>query len=341
MFDKAQARKLCEDISLCRHLPTLDLRPQARKELHTLAWMAQELFPSFQSERIHFCPPPGWRQHNHSITRFGDRLLTALRATHCIIDDRGPRIIEGTPNFSRTFLLDIDPDSLRDRLVHELFLPEPPTERLPGVISGFEDLRLFSRGKELWGIFVRCDQNEEAWPEQWVGRIVGDTIESSRRLKSPEVRRPEKNWMPAVINDQEIWFVYSCDPLLLLDETGKPQARSEPPIAADHLRGSSQLVQLKDGGHLAIVHSSTLSRGWPIYSFRFVSFDRGRLGGISDTFRFPDDFSEPYLHGFQYAMGLCWHPDNERLLISYQVGDGQSRLGVVRAADVTNALRGL
>lgn len=340
IFDQEKARQFCEGMSLARNVPRL-LRDQARHELYAIALQANELFPSFTDKRLNFTPPPGWRSMNHSITWCGSRLLDAVRASHYIIDDRGPRIMDQSPNFSRTFLLNIDPHTLNDTLVHEIVLPEPLVERVPGVPAGFEDMRIFSRGDELHGIFVRCDQNDEGWPEQWTGTIVKDKIINPHRMRSPEQRRPEKNWMPAIVDGREIWYVYSCDPVLLLDEAGRPQIRNQPTIAADHFRGSSQVYPISGGalGSLALVHTCTIDKLWPKNLFRFVTFDSGKLAGVSDAFRFPDRSTEEYLRGYQYVMGLAPDIDGKRFIISYSLGDGQSRLGVVDANEVWRSIR--
>ena len=38
--------------------------------------------------------------------------------------------------------------------------------------------------------------------------------------------------------------------------------------------------------------------------------------------------------GIEFAAGLAWHPDGDRLLISYGVGDSESWIGSVSASDV-------
>ena len=102
MFSDAQARQLCEDLSLSRGIPR-QLRDQARHELYALAPPTTALFPSWQDTQLRFVAPPGWRPMNHSITSTPRGPLTAVRCTCYIVDERGPRMIEQTPHFSRTF----------------------------------------------------------------------------------------------------------------------------------------------------------------------------------------------------------------------------------------------
>jgi hypothetical protein len=337
MFETAQARQLCEDLSLARGIPKV-LRDQARHELYAHAPSAVTLFPSWRDKRLAFVAPPGWRPMNHSITAHEGGLLTAVRCTCYVIDDRGPRMIEQTPHFSRTFLLRVSPDDLSTRQITELFLLEPGELLNPTAPAGFEDMRIFPFGGELWGVMTRCDENEEGWPEQWLGSIHGDTICNLQLLRSPEQRRPEKNWIPFVAN-KRLCFIYLCDPTTILDANAKVWGGSRPEIACDHFRGSSQGIPY-DGGLLALVHTCTIDKLWPKNLIRFVWFDdQLRLSRISDAFRFEDRFEQEYLRGIQYAMGMCFHPDGKRLLVSYSLGDGQSWIGDVGAADVAAQLR--
>ena len=337
MFDLERAHQLCEDLSLARAIPRV-LRDQARAELYGLAKSAPDLFPSWQDRDLAFVAPPGWRPMNHSVAAIGDKLLTVVRCTNYIIDDRGPRPIEGTPNFSRTFLLRVDPDDLSGRAITELCLSEPYERVSQSAPSGFEDMRIFPHADELWGIMCRCDLNEEGWPEQWVGKIVGDGFTNLRKLRSPDIRRPEKNWIPFSASGR-IHFVYTSDPTVILDAAGKKVIEAVPRIHCDHFRGSSQGVGF-DEGMLAVVHTCTIKDNWPKNLIRFVWFNcELRLCKITSAFRFPDRFEQEFLRGYQYAMGLCWHPDQKRLLLSYSLGDGQSRMGVLDADDVSAQLR--
>jgi len=333
-FDSEKAAQLCEDLSLARGIPNV-LRSEARHQLHFHLKTAPWLFPSWKVKRLAFTPPPGWRQMNPSVTTWANRIFVAMRCTNYMIDDRGPHPIEGTPNFSRTFLLHVEADSLKDRVVHELFLPEGEARKHDGAPGGFEDMRIFPWKGDLWGIMVRCDQNEEGWPEQWLGRLEGETFAELRKLPSPGPRRPEKNWVP--VTGQS--FIYSCDPLTLVTEEGRVWDQAYPRIAADHFRGSSQLVQ-SNGGGLFLVHSVTMHKGWPKNQHRFVWVGPDwRIAKISDAFLFPSVFGEGYLNGYQYGMGLSMHPDRERLLLSYSIGDGSSWLATLAAAEVESKLR--
>jgi hypothetical protein len=332
MFSDAQARQLCEDLSLARGIPRV-LRDQARHELYGHAPPAPKLFPSWEDEPLQFVAPPGWRPMNHSITATPDGIVTAVRCTCYVVDERGPRMVEQTPHFSRTFLY-----RTKSGKATEIALPGSPESLNPSAPAGFEDMRIFWHNDALRGLMTRCDQNVEGWPEQWIGYVSGSgVITGLRRLSSPTSRRPEKNWIP-ISHDGDIYFLYLCDPTTLLGARSETIFEETPRIAADHFRGSSQGVPF-EGGWLAVVHTCTLDKSWPKNLIRFVWFGESmRLAKISDAFRFVDRFEQEWLRGYQYAMGLCF-AHNGDLLISYSLGDGTSWIGSVKPADVSAQLR--
>jgi hypothetical protein len=350
-FDPSAAATLCEDLSLARAIPKM-LREQARHELYFHLRTVDQVFDGWRHVKMTFVAPPGWRAMNPSVTRLGDQLVVAQRCTNYLIDDRGPSAIPGTPPYSRTFLLDVHPAYLSCQVRDEVTLAEMDHGNNEAAQAGFEDMRIIERSGELWGSFVRCNQNEEGWTEQWLAWISNHSgiLCDRKKLHAPErLRRPEKNWIPFVADDGRLLFVYLCDPTTVIDENGKVVAVSTPSIAADHFRGSSQGIPFH-GGLLALVHSVTMHKLWPKNMHRFVWLDREcRLRKISDAFLFPKHFPKDtdYLNGYQYGMGLCWHPlvegeasqwnplgQNDKLVVSYSIGDGQGFLATLDAADV-------
>ena len=105
-------------------------------------------------------------------------------------------------------------------------------------------------------------------------------------------------------------------------------------IAAEHFSGGSQAIAF-DGGWLALVHEAraTPSSGQRYYQHRFVWFDQtNALRRVSRAFFFHQKDS------VEFAAGLAWHPDGNRLLLSYGAGDKESWIAAVDAAAVGDLL---
>ena len=72
--------------------------------------------------------------------------------------------------------------------------------------------------------------------------------------------------------------------------------------------------------------------GRRFYHHRFVWFDEANaLRGVSRPFFF-------HSKGIEFAAGLAWHPDGERLLISYSVADSEAWIATVDSEDVRRML---
>jgi len=151
-----------------------------------------------------------------------------------------------------------------------------------------------------------------------------------RVLRPEESRRHEKNWMPLVAGD-ELRFVYMCDPTRVLDDQARTIAETVPPIVADQFRGGSQAIVF-NRGWLALIHELRVHDQHRHYRHRFVWFDESvRLRGVSRPFLFQE-------RGIEFAAGLAWHPDGQRLVITYGVGDSEAWIATVAADDVERSL---
>ena len=197
-----------------------------------------------------------------------------------------------------------------------------------GMTHGFEDCRLVSWKSRLIASATTCD------------RILGDPrpkialldFDDTRNVAAAHVqpsRRHEKNWMPVVDADR-LRFVYSADPLILLDydETARLVRPSPCDVALRScaIRGSSQLVPY-DGGYLAVVHEVRNERTHArekdkfAYYHRLALFDReARLVRTSDPFYFRDI-------GIEFCAGLAeWR---SQFVLSFGVADREAWLAVL------------
>jgi len=136
--------------------------------------------------------------------------------------------------------------------------------------------------------------------------------------------------MPQVAGER-LQFIYRCDPTRVVDEHGLTVAETTPAIAARQFKGGSQLIAF-DGGWLALIHEVQSRDRRRFYHHRFVWFDEtNRLCRVSRPFFF-------HKKGVEFAAGLAWHPDGERLLISFGVADTEAWIATVNAEEVRGVL---
>lgn len=327
----------CNWLALNRDIPE-GPRNLARSNLFHYVEPAGTMMPSFATRPVGFTAPDGYHPTNPSVTRWGDEIVLAQRTVNYIMtggnQDETPN---GAPTHTRNFLLRLD-QALETQSSTEILppvgMPKPSYE----LVKGFEDLRLFTWQGQLWSISSFRELTQDGWCEQVLARIDTATPGACRltdwRVLRPERERlHEKNWMPMVAGDR-LQFIYLCDPTRVLDEQARLVAQSTPPIKAEQFRGGSQATPF-DGGWLALIHEVL---GWAApgrrsYQHRFVWLDQAYvLRGVSRAFYFNKK-------GIEFAAGLAWHPDGKRLIVSYGVGDSESWIATVDAAEVTHVLQ--
>jgi SAM-dependent methyltransferase len=304
-------------------------RDLARRNLFWYAKSATELMQSFAAERINFDPPLGYREMNPSICRQGDRVVMVVRCVNYEIDSNGRYVMPPgeTAIRTRNFLCDIHSDN-----VVEVEGPKSPI--LYDQVLGFEDIRIIpGNNGNLFGSATVRQNNAAGHAEQVRITITpkGDCLQYRMQPEGPIAH--EKNWMP-VINGCDRAFVYRCDPTRIIDWNGCTISETAPEMAVENFSGGSQAIPFNDGW-LALIHEAISS---PIdskrcYQHRFVWFDRDlRLQNVSRRFYFQAN------NQIEFAAGLCWHPDERWLLVSYGIRDCEAWLASVDASDVCSLL---
>ena len=328
----------CEWLALSRDVAS-GIRSLASDNLLFYANDAVALFPTFQARRVNFSPPAGYTLLNPSVARLRDGLVLIQRTANYWVsaDGRFYTVRDGGPVRTRNFLLAFD--DLWDVVSAAEVLP--PADMPPPVyeqVLGLEDMRLFARGDELWISATVREANTLGLCEQFLARIelvgVGPARLVDWRVMRPEGEPAhEKNWMPWV-SGNDLRFLAFCDPTQIRDGSGKLLAEQAPPASLSHFRGGSQLVNFDDGW-LAIVHEVTVRNDARYYLHRFVRFDAsGWVTGVSPRFYF-------HRKGIEFVAGLAWHPDGEKLIVSFGVGDEASWLATLPKAEVEAALHEL
>lgn len=304
--------------------------------------------PSFKSETLKFRTPEHWVPMNPSVTRWGDEIRCVIRTVNYRMDEQGRYLIRGieddgtlgtnanatNPIHTRNYLVELDDDLKIKPGAYELLPPGNFPCEWPLVI-GFEDMRLFEWNGQLWtSSTVRqlcSDGNCEQVLAKIEARYNNYTFEHSwgigewhRMLRQPRVT--EKNWAPWV-HGSDLRFMYKLGETV--DTGGKTLAKHPTGLATDRISGGSQLIPFYDGW-LAIVHEARPLPGTSrrCYWHRFALYDdHGKLTNLTKPFYFNEK-------DIEFAAGLCWHPDQKHLVISYGFKDAEARIATVLASEV-------
>lgn len=331
---KNLGRFAANDLALDRNAPP-EVRGQARYNLTFYARSARELMPSWIGHQLSWVPPEGWRAMNPSIARIAGSHRVLLRTVNFDISNGSDYVVpDGGPVRSRNFLAALDPElGLVD--VREIVAPADfPAPRF-ALVRGFEDLRLFDWQGALWCIAALREMTVQGWYEMLLARIdLRDdriaVLSDWRVLNTGGERRHEKNWMPRR-RGEDLEFVYSLDPVRIVDAQARLIRETVPDAALDHLRGGGQVIPFDDGW-LALTHEVVLVNEKRVYLHRFIWLDSAdHVRRLTEPFIFND-------RGLEFAAGLAWSTDSESLFVTFGAKDSEAWLATVSAADVRAAM---
>jgi tetratricopeptide (TPR) repeat protein len=324
----------CDWLALNRDIPA-GPRELAFSNLQYYVQPLNGLLPSFAAHRLDFTPAEGSKLMIPAVERRGDDIFVLQRTTNYAMSEDGSRYEseDGAPIQMRCFLLRLD-EALRTRSCAEILLPEDADETQKGASLLLEDLRLFCWNDDLWCSAIAREPFPERMGKQVLTHIEDDGTGSCRlndwRVVQPEAEKATPpNAMPQVAGER-LRFIYTCDPVRILDENGRLVAETTPAISACAFRGGTQAIAF-DGGWLALVQELHF-KPVELYRHRFVWFDAANeLRAVSRPFYFEQKSTER-------AAGLTWSPCGARLLISYGVNGMESWLATVDAVEVRSVL---
>jgi glycosyltransferase involved in cell wall biosynthesis len=327
----------CNWLALNRETPT-GSRDLAWSNLFFYVEPVTALLRSFAAQPVGFSAPDGYRPLNPSVVLRGDQILLVQRTVNYTLTEDGLKYQtpDNAPIHTRNFLLRLN-EGLEIQSATEILPPTDMPKPVYGLVLGFEDIRPFVWKGALWGSACVRELTVEGWCQQVLARIDDGTpaqcgLVDWHVLRPPGAQVHEKNWMP-LVRGEALEFVYLCDPTVLLDERAHKIVETRPAISALNFRGGSQVIPF-GGGWLALIHEVQwrAAVGRRFYQHRFVWFDdQGVLRGVSRQFYFR-------AKGIEFAAGLAWHPDGNRLLISYSVADSEAWIASVEAAEVAGLL---
>jgi glycosyltransferase involved in cell wall biosynthesis len=254
---------------------------------------------------IPFTPPLGFVPMNPSLwPRDRGGWWGLIRTVNYRIDDQGRYLTADgaffgpdTPIITRNFIVCYDADMKQIGQGVELITPPSPVEGAR--IRGFEDLRFVRVGVysgELVTVGARLDANAAGIPELWEatwGYLTGE-LRSSRRLS--EEGKIEKNWLPIPEG-----YLYSHNPITIVDADGAPTHRASCTINLSAFRGSAAPIDYA-GGRLYVVHEVIQPGGGKrVYLHRFVYVPRNAAVGAGGVY-----VSPPFLMNGRPCIECCF-----------------------------------
>jgi SAM-dependent methyltransferase len=331
------AKNSCELIASDKGQPW-HRKNSARQNYTWYAPSLAEVAKSTSYKQIEFDPKDNYHATNPSINVHNGQLWMIQRTVNYQIRPDGSYDMCGDSAIrTKNHLLKLD-DNFNIQSAEHIAMPDNMPEPLYSLVVGFEDSRLFFWKGEPWCSSTVREVTSEGWCEIALARIsnvgLGQCKLSDWRVVQPTFcdKQHEKNWMPVVINDN-LFFIYSSDPVRFIDHNGNLVNETQSSIASDSYRGGGAAVHF-DGGYLTLIHESThMPYGKRRYLHRFVWYDRyGRLAKISNAF---------YIMklGIEFSAGLAKHPNRDTIIVSFGLNDRESWLAELSCDDVRSILQ--
>jgi predicted GH43/DUF377 family glycosyl hydrolase len=313
-------RRACERLARMR-LPDR-LRPIIRRNR---TWYTIEVKDYWGGEftRINVRPArEGWSLFNPTIVRYGDRLLVNVRSSNY-------RIVNGQYVMPEADAGVIRTENILLALGESLCAHWGAAyEKTDCPVDGYEDIRLNVIDRSLF--FSATTRNMA--PHDSTARIAVGHLGVRPALAVPACcpetanGAHEKNWMPILGRAR---FIYACSvngrtaTVELQDDAWHVTHHAEAPPIASEFRGGSQLVPIRDGRWLAIIHEVVEDAGRRIYEHRFVRFsepDDWRIEAVSEPFA----FREPRAIEFCAGLAIDGEPGMEELVATFGVRDEEA-----------------
>jgi len=311
----------------------------ARQNSTYYASSAKTHMPRTRLHQVNYTPTDDYMPMNPSITNKGDEIWMIQRTVNYVIRQDGSYDMRGDSAIrTRNILMQLD-NNLRVIHTEEILPPVNMPEPLYGLVVGFEDCRLFWWKDSFWCTSTVRELNTEGYCEIVLSRIERDRSDGLLHFTDYKVIHPtfcgrehQKNWMPMVVGET-LYFIYSSDPVRIIDINGNLVSTKITHIAADSFRGGGPLLVF-DGGWLACIHEShVMPDNRRRYMHRFTWYDSvGRLSKYSEAF---------YIHtlGIEFAAGLAYNTFTGEIVVSFGLADKESWLVSFNADDLRHCLK--
>lgn len=332
---KKEGHNICESLSL-NSAVDIGRRNMSRFNLAWYSSSLSELIDDIYYHRLTLDEKDGYKELNPSITTWRGELWMIQRTVNYELNSEGHYIpVVDSDIRTRNWLCQLDKNFnivKKYAIQHPTDWPDP----LFGAVLGFEDSRLFVHNDELW-----TSSTVRELSQNGMAQIVVAKLDMS---KLPVVRYSEwhpitpthtsqthyeKNWMP-VADQAEMSWVYSSDPVRIINSKGETLHLASNWVAADHWRGGSQAIAWRDGW-LYVIHETIIPNYKNRrYLHRFVWCDKDwKITKISDALWLKTQ-------GIEFVSGIT-ERDND-LILSFGNLDRESWLAVINSDKLWNML---
>lgn len=222
---------------------------------------------------------------------------------------------------ARNFFLTYDKDF--NLVSQKEIIEDLEREKIPCYNSeGIEDCRLFHMRNHNWVTCTTCDTNPLGQREISLCQLdTHSRVKKLVRLKGPNPRRCEKNWLPFIKGDA-LHMIYSYSPFLVYQtdmEKGDCEAvcQYEPEYDFTHFRGSAAPIAFEQG-YLVLIHEVVMFQNDRHYLHRFLYLDEElKIKKVSAPFTF--------LHkGVEYCCGMTLDHNQNNLILTIGIEDREA-----------------
>lgn len=332
---KNRGHELSEFLSLS---PGTDAnrRQMGRNNLYWYAKCIEDYVP-ISFKQLNIITNDGYIPLNPSITKWQDSLWMIQRTVNYVLTEEGQYVPVVDNNIrTKNWLCKLD-NEFNIIEQYQIQHPDDWPEPLYGLVLGFEDSRLFVHNNELWTSSTVRELRQDGCAQIVLAKleINNDTNivkYSNWKAVKPNfdgILRYEKNWMP-IVDQSEISWVYSSDPLRIINSEGTTTSVSGHIIAADHWRGGSQVIPWNNGW-LYVIHETIIpSYKNRSYLHRFVWLD--------SEFKIKKISNAMYLKtcGIEFVSGIVSHDDS--IILSFGHLDKESWLATINSKDLWDML---
>jgi len=290
------------------------------------------LLCDWSSERYKPCNP--------SIFKVNDGYVVNCRSVNYVQWCPGHLIVDGSGK-TKTKNMFIKYDKQFNKVFEKCVNEAPSLAIFNNYTQGLEDLRIFEFNDQIYFTATTCQLHQRNIPKICLGKFECNNLDESvnvdniQLLHGPNYDRPEKNWMPFVVNG-ELFAIYSLSPFIIYKpciSTGLCPEFINKDLGFDFTRlsGSASPIPFDDG-YLLMVHEGIWNYR-RYYLHRFFYFDKNfELKKYSKPFSFKHK-------GIEMCCGMTLDHEEQNLIMAIGLEDREAYLCLVNVEDIRLLLK--